>query len=57
MILVYPFDSEDERPYYLPLAEGSPLYGTHPLSARKRVEFRMPERTFTRDSTKNWGPG
>lgn len=57
VILVYPFLHGDGRPYYLPLAEGSPLYGTHPLSAQKRVQHRYPARTFTRDTTKGWGPG
>lgn len=57
VILTYPFLHADGRPYFVPLADGSPLYGTHPLSARQRVQYRFPERTFTRETTKNWGPG
>lgn len=55
VILTYPFLHPDERPYFLPLAEGSPLYGEHPTSARARVISNYNPRTFTRDTTRGWG--
>ncbi|WP_155300541.1 hypothetical protein [Deinococcus kurensis] len=55
-ILTYPFLHADGRPYFMPLADGSPLWAIHPLSGRQRVRSSYPERTFTRDTTRNWGP-
>lgn len=43
-ILHYPFLHPDGRPYFLPLAEGSPIYGKHPLSATSRVTYVYPDR-------------
>jgi hypothetical protein len=50
LILTYPFlhpTDPNHRPYFLSLAAGSPLYGKHPLSARNRVQYDMPPRTFS----------
>ncbi len=57
VVCIYPFRHEDGRPYFLPLAAGSPLYGSHPLSARSRVKGVYPARTFTPESMAGWGPG
>lgn len=53
-ILTYPFLNKDGRPHFVPLADGSPLFGKHPLSAAQRVYSRFPPRTFTRESTSRW---
>jgi hypothetical protein len=59
LILTYPFLHPTDplnRPYFLALAGGSPLFGKHPLSARVRVQYDMPPRTFSEneDGTSRW---
>lgn len=46
VIVQYPFLHDDGRPYFLRLAEGSPIYGKHPLSAGTRVSFVFPQQTY-----------
>lgn len=54
VILTYPFLGTDGRPKFVPLADGSPLYAQHPLSATSRVTSSFPKRTFTRETTNGW---
>lgn len=46
VILSYPFKHPDARPYFVPLAPGSPLFSRHPLSARRRIRYAYPEHRF-----------
>lgn len=48
VIAHYPFPHpRDGRPFFLELAQGSPIYGLHPLSAQTRVNYSYPARAFT----------
>lgn len=61
VIVQYPFQHEDGRPYFLRLAAGSPIYGKHPLSAGTRVSFVYPRQSYddydpTAPTSLNRGP-